>query len=751
MIPLTPVRIAHASANVTTYTVPTPNSDPEFLLKGSDGDLWFSESNSSKIGKIDPSNGTISEYSFSAPGDYANDMTIGPDGNIWFTDPTDNSIGTVTPDGTITEFNTGDPNIFPQELTKGPDDALWFTDGNHQIGRMTTSGTFTFFSLPSQDEAPTYITTGSDGNLWFTTNNDYVARMTTSGQVTADWQVDTNENQGVNEIITGPDGNMWFLKGSSFGNAIDSISPDGTITTYPMLQPNSFPNSLTVGPDGAIWFEESGIGDIGRITTTGLITQYPVPTTNNSALVGLNFPGDGSLWYMEINANKIVKWSNPPGVGPTNLTAASPTQQPPALSWDAITGATSYNIYRNGSLLDSSTSPTYTDTSAPIGSENYYVTAVTTNGESVPSNQISVTVTGASSSITSPNSFSAGMRAPFDFQVTTTGNPTPSLNESGTLPSGVTFTDNGDGTADISGTATAGSNGSYPITITASNGVGSPATQNFVLTITTASSAPAIISSNNDTETFGVLFSYTVNTSGYPAPKLTKSGGLPAGVTFADNGDGTATIAGTPSQSAVGIYNLTLTAKSSAGTTTQAFTLTITKAPVIKKIPNTTTSVGNNLSMTIKSSGYITPSLSETGTLPDGVTFTNNGDGTATISGTPQVSSGGSYSITINATNQLGNASQTFTLKVNEAPVFTSTPSAAATQGQAFSFTVNATGYPTPKFSKTGTLPKGITFTASTGTFSGTPKAGTAGTYPITITAKNNSGTVTQTFTLTVN
>ena len=54
------------------------------------------------------------------------------------------------------------------------------------------------------------------------------------------------------------------------------------------------------------------------------------------------------------------------------------------------------------------------------------------------------------------------------------GHPDPALSESGALPAGVTFTDNGDGTATLGGTPGAGTAGSYPITITASNGVGSP-------------------------------------------------------------------------------------------------------------------------------------------------------------------------------------------------------------------------------------------------------------------------------------
>ncbi len=47
----------------------------------------------------------------------------------------------------------------------------------------------------------------------------------------------------------------------------------------------------------------------------------------------------------------------------------------------------------------------------------------------------------------------------------------------------MTFIDNGDGTATLAGTPAAGTGGSYPFTITASNGIGTDATQSFTLTV----------------------------------------------------------------------------------------------------------------------------------------------------------------------------------------------------------------------------------------------------------------------------
>ena len=84
------------------------------------------------------------------------------------------------------------------------------------------------------------------------------------------------------------------------------------------------------------------------------------------------------------------------------------------------------------------------------------------------------------------------------FTVTTQGPPPVTLTATGTLPADVTFTDNGDGTATLAGTPAAGTDGTYPLTFTADNGIGPPVVQNFTLTvgktsqtITFTSTAPA--------------------------------------------------------------------------------------------------------------------------------------------------------------------------------------------------------------------------------------------------------------------
>lgn len=88
--------------------------------------------------------------------------------------------------------------------------------------------------------------------------------------------------------------------------------------------------------------------------------------------------------------------------------------------------------------------------------------------------------------------------------------------------------------------------------------------------------APAITSATSTTFTVGTAGSFTVTATGFPAPTLSKSGTLPSGVTFVDNGNGTATLAGTPATGTAGTYPLTITAANGfLPNATQSFTLTV--------------------------------------------------------------------------------------------------------------------------------------------------------------------------------
>jgi hypothetical protein len=97
-----------------------------------------------------------------------------------------------------------------------------------------------------------------------------------------------------------------------------------------------------------------------------------------------------------------------------------------------------------------------------------------------------------SPSITSAPSTTFAAGSSGTYTITSTGTPSADLRESGALPAGITFLNNGDGTASITGSA--GSSGTYPITVTADNAVSPVATQDFTLTVSGPSVPPTTTS-----------------------------------------------------------------------------------------------------------------------------------------------------------------------------------------------------------------------------------------------------------------
>ncbi len=343
--------------------------------------------------------------------------------------------------------------------------------------------------------------------------------------------------------------------------------------------------------------------------------------------------------------------------------------------------------------------------------------------------------------------------AAFDFAVTAKGYPVPALT-SGTLPTGVTFTDNGDGTGTLSGTPAVAA-GKYTLQVTATNVAGS-ATETIILAVKApgpTETVPSFTGASSATLVAGDTFSLSVTTVGSPTAyvtNVTHSGALPKGVKFSNNGNGTATLTGDPGPASGGTYQITFKAANLAGTTTQSFVLTVDAAPIFTSAASSIATVGAPYSFTVRTTGYPAPALQGNDDLPTGLSFTDNGNGTGTFSGTPDAGTGGVYTVFINAySSTSGAANQTFTLTVRQPPGINSAPPTTATHGVAFSSTFVATGYPTPSWAHKGSVP-GLTWSTSAGelTLHGTPT--TAGTYPLTVTASNNSGNATQTFTLIV-
>lgn len=272
-----PVR---AMGETTLYQLPS-ESRPRSIVKGPDGNLWFTEE-SDKIGKITPL-GAITEYPLLEKSN-PRSIVAGPDGNLWFTELGTNKIGKITTSGQITEYPLP-KSSGPSAIAVGSDGNLWFTTCySKKIGKITTSGVITEY-LPAAGACLESITAGPDGNLWFTCMlRNKIGKITTSGSVT---EYTLPEFTYPKYITAGPDGNLWFTGERRVGK----ITTLGVRTEYPIEATDPF--KITSGSDGNLWFTIPQDGAIGRMTTSGSWTKFPAPLEP----WGITTGPDGYLWF----------------------------------------------------------------------------------------------------------------------------------------------------------------------------------------------------------------------------------------------------------------------------------------------------------------------------------------------------------------------------------------------------------------------------------------------------------------------
>jgi len=232
----------------------------------------------------------------------------GADGNLWFVEPGCNKVGRITTTGAITEFAIPSPDAYPNGIAAGPDGNLWFTEFNlGTLGRITPAGVLT--EIPCGDDGTVHdnggLAVSSTGSLWITDSN-FIGRATTAGTVT--WYSLPTRNSYPFGITAGRDGDMWFVEQAT-GN-VGHVTPTGVITEFPVVTPlatssGAVLRSIVMGPDGNLWFTETLNNAIGRMSPDGLsIEHFPV-LTPNSAVEDITVGPDGNLWFTAYHGGHI--------------------------------------------------------------------------------------------------------------------------------------------------------------------------------------------------------------------------------------------------------------------------------------------------------------------------------------------------------------------------------------------------------------------------------------------------------------
>jgi large repetitive protein len=653
--------------NALTVTIPAGSSSVSFYLG-------------------DPTPGTPT-ISASAPG-----LTSGTQ--------TESLIDELAMGSVITEESSGSP-ISPSQMNVYSESSPLATITNYAI----TSGSLP----PGLSMSPVGVITGTPttAGTWtaYVTGTDSFG-YTATGYITYNiTNVVTILNPGTQTSSTGRPVSIQLT-------AIDS-SPYATIV----------PSSWTVY-DG---YMPPGL----TLSSTGLISGVPSLAGSYYGWVEV-MDSDGFLgsatWNWTVTNTVTIRntsESSPPGyeITPVALTT-SDSGSSPITSW-ALTG---------GSLppgLSMSTVGVVTGTPTTAGSYSATVTATDASG----SNGIGtvswtvandgVTVNPLSESSTGGESVGAMSLTAFDSGSTVGGFSWAVTG--GSLPPGLSLSSSGV----ISGTPTA-PGGTSVATVTATDADGFAGSGTITWTVVN----PISVTSNPDeTSALDVVVTpVPLSVSDWTSSTATwslVSGSLPPGLSLSPAG----IISGTPTLT--GTYTAAVQATNSFGFTgIVTVNWTVNQPPSITSAPTASFITGVAGSFTVTAIGVPTPSFTWYGRLPSGISFADNGNGTATLSGTPVPGSTGTYSITITASNgALPLVVQSFALTVLPIEI-TSTSLPSGATGDHYSTTLTAIGGNPPYSWKivSGSLPKGLKLDKKTGVISGkTSKKAVSSTFTVEV------------------
>jgi virginiamycin B lyase len=262
---------------------------------------------------------------------------------------------------------------------------VWHFRGRSEPG-------FVEYPMPVKSDIPAAVAAASNGAVWFTIEFSDAIGVFRNGKI------ERLGKQGQNleplGLAVDASGGAWFTDTPM--RAISHISPDGSISSFPLSTPIVRLGRLALAPDGAVWFADittanvtrlqdgkflhynvgslgatpyglavdaggavwttlQGAEQLGLIASGGQVTALDVPT-RNSGLSDLAVDRGGAVWFLEMRANQIARFADAritefaiptPSAGLTAIAAA-----PDGAVWFTEISAGKLGRLRDGQVSD---------------------------------------------------------------------------------------------------------------------------------------------------------------------------------------------------------------------------------------------------------------------------------------------------------------------------------------------------------------------------------------------------------------
>ncbi|MGH8014742.1 MAG: beta strand repeat-containing protein, partial [Candidatus Zixiibacteriota bacterium] len=644
-----------------------------------------------------------------------------------------------TTEGVNLNFNVSATNVdgpVPTLTTSTlPSGATFINNGN---------GTGTFNWTPTFTQAGNYF-------VFFYATDDSLSKDSEIVSITV------NE-AGNQEPVLAPIGARSTTENVQLAFGVSATDPDGTIPTL----------STSALPTGAN-FVNNGNGT-GNFTWTPTFTQagtYNVKfyasdgarTDSENVTITVNEAGNQAPVLAAIGAKSTTE-----GVLLTfGTSAADPDGTTPVLSTSTLPiGATFIN---NGNGTG-----TFNWTPSFVQSGSYNIRFYASDGSLVDSEIVAITVNEAGNqrpvlATIGSKSTTENVNLSFVINASDPDGTTPSISR-GAIPTGASFVDNGNGTANFNWTPTFTQAGVYNVLFWTSDGTLNDSEIVQITVIEAGNQIPVLAAIGAKSVTEGALLSFNVSATDVDGtiPSFTTST-LPTGATFIDNGNGTGTFNWTPTFTQSGLYNVTFRANDGLATDTEIVVITVNdggnRLPVLASIGAKSVTEGGTLNFGVSATNADgPPPVLTTSTRPPGATFVDNGNGTGTFNWVPNFTQNGIYAIRFFATDDsLAVDTELVNITVTEAgnqrPVLAPIGPRSTNENVLLTFIASATDPDgtTPSMTAVN-LPTGASYVNNgngTGTFNWTPTFAQSGSYFVTFISSDGILADSETVPITVN
>ena len=587
----------------------------------------------------------------------------------------------------------------------------------NNVALNTSTGVLTFTNVNSSTYNANVMLLFSNGSYYIssftvnysvilTPNNGPIEGGTsvslTGSKFTGTTSVILGSNYATNLVVSSDSNITLTTPSSDITSVANSVnvsiySTSGIYTLYDGFTYNSTTSIITQQPQSTT----VTVGDLASFTVTvyevasttyqwyfginqilgATLSTYTIPSaqTSNAGSYYVNVVND-SLSVNSSTATLTVYDEPTITIQPTSITVNEGE-----LAFFSVTATgtlLTYQWYFDGYPISGATSYTYDIPSAQPSDDGSYYVIVTNSGGSVTSSTATLTLYTAPTITITPSSITITQGSSASFSATATGIPTPTYQWyfNGYGISGATSD-----TYYISSAQTS-DDGSYYVI--AENSAGSATSNTVTLTVNTI---PTITSQpSSTTVNQGSSASFSANATGTPTPtyKWYFNGSEISGATSS-----TYYISSAQTSNDGSYYVIATNTAGSA--TSNTVTLTVYTAPTITSQPSSTTVIaGSSASFSASASGTPSPTYQW---YYYGFTISGATSSTYYIS-SAQTSNDGSYYVI--ATNTAGSAtSNTAILTVYTAPTINVNPQPITViDGSPTSFSVNASGTPSPTY-----------------------------------------------------